>query len=429
MNARNQPTDVGYIRWYNSQHSAELSQQKKRKRRRNSLVLIIAICALIYIGFSYQYETQNAQPREIFEGYWLQMGEIVGDEYVEYSDLTASQKERFAYETLCISEKKASISNAINSGDKESNDTCEWRPTTNGIRLGSIFKSTEFALDANGLLTCGNMYFKKYPETDKPSFKKLAIGDVKLRVPLELFYEAKVSGVDSTTDLGYLVSNRKNSARLIYNVRDSDYFTDITELAGIDTDMDFLENNGVNTSILDDYTEGVFRFHNGTNFYVLTDRKENKTSVEFIINEKCYKITFIYSDKDVLDYSNYATKFYRTIETGSTLQSADLPDGAMTWEHAWEHLNKSITVFGPVKSTSYKSCSDFRQTYIDIGMEYPDWKRLTLIVWGEDRYKFPDAPEDFYKDKTIAVTGTPYVFKDIVYIKISSPKQIQVLEE
>ena len=52
-----------------------------------------------------------------------------------------------------------------------------------------------------------------------------------------------------------------------------------------------------------------------------------------------------------------------------------------------------------------------------------------MIIWVEDRGNFPESPADMYRDKTIAVTGVPYVHnEEAVYIKVESPAQIQVLE-
>lgn len=410
--------DPGY-EW--SEPVRQQREKERRESRRRHIagsiaLLVVAICASVYWGCSNAASTEGAQPREVYEGYWLEGGRVSNGELVVYDDLPVDARNSFKFRTLSIGEEKATVSRAA---DDASGKTSKWEPASDGLRIGNLFEHDDYEATEDGMLVNSGAYYVRYPEEGEPPLDGVSFGKISLQVPRDLAYEARAKGIQGGKSIVDLYSGRKNGPELIFEASENDYSGDLTELA----------EAGVG-----DYSDGTFVFCNGVNFLVRPDELQedavrHKAAVEFILGGMQYEVSFIYSDEDSLDYSNYAASFYQTIDTGSSLQASDLPEGARLWATAWMHLGEQVTAYGPVKGTSFHSASEYGQTYIDMGKQYPDEKRLSLIIWGEDRGNFPEAPENMYRDRTIAVTGVPYVYNDeAVYIKVSSPSQIQILE-
>jgi DNA/RNA endonuclease YhcR with UshA esterase domain len=98
------------------------------------------------------------------------------------------------------------------------------------------------------------------------------------------------------------------------------------------------------------------------------------------------------------------------------------------WDEAKNYIGERVTVYGPVVSTHYASTSRGRPTFLNLGKPYPDPGRFTVVIWGENRYKFSPPPESYYMGKTISVTGLVTEYKGVPEIEVSSPSQIEVKE-
>lgn len=120
-------------------------------------------------------------------------------------------------------------------------------------------------------------------------------------------------------------------------------------------------------------------------------------------------------------------------ETEDTTQSnrgssTAVPDEAIEWSKAYQHVGEVVTLYGKVVDAEYATTSNGRPTFLDIGASYPNSDRLSVVIWGEDRASFSSSPEKMYRDKTIAVTGEVYIYEGVCNIEVSSPRQIQVLD-
>lgn len=104
-----------------------------------------------------------------------------------------------------------------------------------------------------------------------------------------------------------------------------------------------------------------------------------------------------------------------------------IPDDAIPWQEASQHIGENATVYGPVVDAEYAATSNGRPTFIDLGSAYPETNRVTVVVWDEDRSAFPEAPESMYSGCTICVTGSIYYYNNACNIKVTSPSQIRVL--
>ena len=104
-----------------------------------------------------------------------------------------------------------------------------------------------------------------------------------------------------------------------------------------------------------------------------------------------------------------------------------IPDGAISWQQASNHIGEVVKIFGPVKSTKYASTSNGSPTFLDLGATYPNTSRVTITIWGRNRSAFSNAPEKLYSGKTLCVTGEVYLYKGVCNIEVTSPSQITVL--
>jgi len=96
------------------------------------------------------------------------------------------------------------------------------------------------------------------------------------------------------------------------------------------------------------------------------------------------------------------------------------------WNEAKQYIGEYKTVCGPVVDAYYASSTNGQPTFLNIGKDYPDPDRFTVIIWGDDRGNFPSPPEDYYFGKTIAVTGLIEEYEGIAEILVTSPSQIEV---
>lgn len=112
-----------------------------------------------------------------------------------------------------------------------------------------------------------------------------------------------------------------------------------------------------------------------------------------------------------------------TIRATTTGARSDVVD----WSDALDHVGEKVTVEGPVAGTAYAQSSKGSPTFLNLGRDYPDPDRCTIIIWVPNRAKFPSAPEDAYRGKTIRIAGTVAVYKGCAQIEVKSPGQIEIV--
>jgi hypothetical protein len=79
-----------------------------------------------------------------------------------------------------------------------------------------------------------------------------------------------------------------------------------------------------------------------------------------------------------------------------------------------------------VASTRYLSRGN-RPTFLTLEAPYPD-QALTVVIWGEYRGKFDEAPERMFRNREICVTGLIELYRGRPQIVASNPEAIRVRE-
>lgn len=117
--------------------------------------------------------------------------------------------------------------------------------------------------------------------------------------------------------------------------------------------------------------------------------------------------------KKILLINVFALLFAFTASAQKVISAAD----------ATKHINEKVTICEKVFST--KLITPSNMTFLDLGGYHPN-QLLTVVIKGEDRSKFKDAPDEYFKGRNVCVTGTIINYKGKPEIVVSEPTQIKV---
>lgn len=111
--------------------------------------------------------------------------------------------------------------------------------------------------------------------------------------------------------------------------------------------------------------------------------------------------------------------------TAVLLSTISFCQATITIDKISSHIGDSITVCSKVYGTRYLEQSEKQPTFLNIGAAYPN-SLLTVVIFGESRKKFKDAPEKIYAEKNICITGRLAEFKGKAEIIVYGPGQIKI---
>ncbi|EHQ27280.1 hypothetical protein [Mucilaginibacter paludis] len=93
---------------------------------------------------------------------------------------------------------------------------------------------------------------------------------------------------------------------------------------------------------------------------------------------------------------------------------------------AAKHIGEKVTICDKIYGGKFLSGGGI--TLLDLGAAHPN-ELLTLLIKGDDRKKFKDAPEVAFKNKAVCVTGTVIDYKGKPEIVITEADQIKLTEK
>jgi len=111
-----------------------------------------------------------------------------------------------------------------------------------------------------------------------------------------------------------------------------------------------------------------------------------------------------------------------------TATAPTVTDQAIPWDEATAHIGETVTIEGPVAGAMYSKGSNGSPTFLNVGADYPDESRFTVVIWGADRGHFEPAPEDQFSGQTIRVTGTVVEYQGMPQIEVATPSDIEIVE-
>lgn len=90
-----------------------------------------------------------------------------------------------------------------------------------------------------------------------------------------------------------------------------------------------------------------------------------------------------------------------------------------------KHVGDSVTVCTKIYGGIYLDRSKGTPTLLNAGANYPN-SPLTILIWADARQKFKEAPEAFYKNKEVCISGKIIMYKEKPEIVVYDEKQIVV---
>ena len=99
--------------------------------------------------------------------------------------------------------------------------------------------------------------------------------------------------------------------------------------------------------------------------------------------------------------------------------------GAVGWQNARRVIGHVATIRGYVAGTRYARYSNGSPTFLNIGVNYPNSRRVTVVIWQENRSRF-GRPESRYLRRTICVRGFVDTYAGVPELEATSPSQIAI---
>ncbi|HEV3456452.1 MAG TPA: hypothetical protein VHG32_07815 [Thermoanaerobaculia bacterium] len=90
---------------------------------------------------------------------------------------------------------------------------------------------------------------------------------------------------------------------------------------------------------------------------------------------------------------------------------------------AGRHAGENAMVCGLVAAAKYAAAARGRPTFLDFGGAYPD-QVFQVVIWGAERGKFHEAPEQAYAHKQVCVTGQIRLYRGKPEIVVGDPAQL-----
>jgi hypothetical protein len=99
--------------------------------------------------------------------------------------------------------------------------------------------------------------------------------------------------------------------------------------------------------------------------------------------------------------------------------------GATNWSKAKSLIGRYATIKGPVVGTRYASSSNGSPTFLNVGVDYPNARRFTIVIWGRNRSRF-GRPEQRYQGRTLCIRGYVESYQGVPEIEARTPSQVVV---
>ncbi len=100
--------------------------------------------------------------------------------------------------------------------------------------------------------------------------------------------------------------------------------------------------------------------------------------------------------------------------------------GATSWQRASTVVGRVATIQGRVAGTRYAASTSGSPTFLNVGVDYPNPNRLTVLIWGENRAAF-GRPEVRYRGRSVCVRGLVQNYRGVPEIVARSTSQITIV--
>ncbi len=100
--------------------------------------------------------------------------------------------------------------------------------------------------------------------------------------------------------------------------------------------------------------------------------------------------------------------------------------GAVNWSRASALVGRVATVRGRIAGTKFAATSNGSPPFLNLGVDYPDLRRFTVVIWIENQAAF-GRPDVRYRNRTICVRGRVTSYRGVAGIFARSRRQVTVV--
>jgi hypothetical protein len=101
-------------------------------------------------------------------------------------------------------------------------------------------------------------------------------------------------------------------------------------------------------------------------------------------------------------------------------------------QEARDCISKTKAIEGMVVSAKYAPKERGQPTFLNLCYKYPDERRFTLLIWGENRQQFVDClggpPEELLLNHKVSARGHIQLYEGVPEIILDNCIQLAVLE-
>ena len=114
-------------------------------------------------------------------------------------------------------------------------------------------------------------------------------------------------------------------------------------------------------------------------------------------------------------------------DTGPVVEgpAAACPD-AISWRDARAHVGEHVTVRGRVAGTLHAQDVDGQPTFLNLGSDYPDPERVTVVIWGRTAAAFPARRKACTPAGRSARPGRSKLYEGVPELEVSASTQIEI---
>ena len=98
---------------------------------------------------------------------------------------------------------------------------------------------------------------------------------------------------------------------------------------------------------------------------------------------------------------------------------------SLSTSQASKYVGSRATVCGQIVGTNYATGSKGKPTFLNFDKPYPSHP-FAVVIWGNDRSKFPSNPENYYLNKPLCATGLIESYKGKPEITARNSSQLTI---
>lgn len=100
------------------------------------------------------------------------------------------------------------------------------------------------------------------------------------------------------------------------------------------------------------------------------------------------------------------------------------PEIQINSDEAQNHIGEAAEVCGKVANARFIPHIDGKPTFINFDRPNPN-QTFTTVIWGENRSKWKQLPENIYPENEVCVTGRIESHQGTPQIEVKNPEQIR----